>query len=227
MAALPSSSVDGHGLAIAAFVVGTAGNTFKAVPQFVRTAVGGLVAGLSTTAVWLAFTSQVLWLCFGVAIADWRFVALGAVQTVLTAGTLTRFVGKTGVRHNLRHAATLLPACGVFVIIAATGTGIVLESLGVALGVAIGAPQLIYLWRRRRQITDVSGVSQVEYAVVITAQVAWMSYWLLQGHPIAAAGAAWGGAARSVTLGLLRQQTSRAARASEDVQHRAPANFTS
>ncbi len=93
---------------------------------------------------------------------------------------------------------------------AVTGTALALETLGAGLGVLIGAPQLLYLWRRRDTATDVSGVSQAEYVIVIAAQVAWTVYWLTQGHPVAAAGAAWGGVARAVTFILLRSQAARA-----------------
>lgn len=203
-------AMDGAALAVAAFVVGTACNAVKAIPQFIRTAVRGRVAGLSVTAVWLALTAQILWLCFGLAIRDWRFAVLGVVQTTLTVATVARFVGRTGWRHNAGRAVAAVGACVVFGSLAATGRGLVLESLGAALGVIIGAPQLAYLWRRRKSSVDVTGVAQGEYIVVITAQVAWTTYWLLEGHPLAAIGAAWGGTARFVTLGLLRGQVARA-----------------
>lgn len=204
--------MDASALALAAFAVGTAGNSVKAVPQFLRTAVRGRVAGLSTTAVWLAFAANVLWLCFGLAIEDWLFVALGIVQTALVTGTLARYVAVTGWSRNARHALVALLACAAFVGLAATGTSLALETLGAGLGVVIGAPQLVYLWRRRRTATDVSGVSEGEYVIVIMAQVAWTLYWLTQGHPVAAAGAAWGGTARAVTFTLLRSQAARAHR---------------
>lgn len=201
--------MDWSALALAAFAVGTVGNSIKSVPQFVRTAVRGRVAGLSTTAVWLAFTANVLWLCFGLAIQDWLFVALGVVQTALVTGTLGRYVFVTGWSRSTGHALVAFLACGAFGTMAVTGTALALETLGAGLGVLIGAPQLLYLWRRRHTATDVSGVSQAEYVIVIAAQVAWTVYWLTQGHPVAAAGAAWGGA-RSVTLILLRSQAARA-----------------
>lgn len=141
------------------------------------------MAGLSPTAVWLAFTTNALWLSFGLAIEDWWFCVLGVVQTTLTGATTVRFITQTGWSRNLRQAAVGLPAVGVFALLAATGNGLVLESLGAALGVLIGAPQLLYLWRRRRTSTDVSGVAQAEYVVVVVAQVAWTTYWLTQGHP--------------------------------------------
>ena len=202
--------MDWSAVALTAFAVGTVGNSIKSVPQFMRTAVRGRVAGLSATAVWLAFTANVLWLCFGLAIQDWLFVSLGVVQTALVTGTLGRYVIVTGWSRNARHALLALLACGAFGALAATGTALALETLGAALGVVIGAPQLLYLWRRRRTPTDVSGVSQWEYAMVIAAQVAWTLYWLTQGHPVAAAGAAWGGVARAVTFTLLRSQAARA-----------------
>jgi uncharacterized protein with PQ loop repeat len=198
--------VDWSALALVAFAAGTVGNSVKALPQFVRTALQGRVAGLSVTAVWLAFTANVLWLCFGLAIADWLFVGLGVVQTALTACTLVRFLALTGWSRNSRPALVALPACAAAGYLAATGSGLVLESLGAALGVIIGAPQLLYLWRRRRIPVDVSGVAQVEYVVVIVAQAGWTVYWLIQGHPVAAAAAAWGGTLRAVTFGLLRKQ---------------------
>lgn len=202
--------MDLSALALAAFAVGTVGNSVKSVPQFVRTAVRGHVAGLSTTAIWLAFAANVLWLCFGLAIQDWLFVSLGIVQTVLVSGTLGRYVVSTGWSRNARHAFFALLASVAFGALAATGTALALETLGAGLGVVIGAPQLVYLWRRRRTATDVSGVSQGEYVIVIVAQVAWTIYWLTQGHPIAAAGAAWGGTARAITFTLLRSQAARA-----------------
>ncbi len=202
--------MDVSALALAAFAVGTVGNSIKSVPQFLRTAVRGRVAGLSTTAVWLAFTANVLWLCFGLAIQDWLFVALGVVQTALVTGTLGRYVFVTGWSRNSRHALVAFLACVAFSTLALTGTALALESLGAGLGVLIGAPQLLHLWRRRHTATDVSGVSQAEYVIVIAAQVAWTVYWLTQGHPVAAAGAAWGGGARAVTFILLRSQAARA-----------------
>lgn len=202
--------MDWSAVALAAFVLGTAGNSVKAVPQFVRTAVRGRVAGLSVGAVWLALTANVLWLCFGLAIGDRLFVALGVVQTALTAVTAGRFVALTGGHRNARHARVALLACVALGALAATGNALVLETLGAALGVVIGAPQLLHLWRRRHAAIDVSGVSQPEYAVVVAAQVGWTVYWLTQGHPVAAAGAAWGGAARVATLLLLRAQVARA-----------------
>lgn len=197
-------------VALAAFAVGTAGNSIKSVPQCTRTGVRGRVAGLSTTAVWLAFAANVLWLCFGLAIQDWLFVSLGVVQTALVTGTLGRYVIVTGWSRNAPHALLALAACTAFAALAATGTALALETLAVGLGVVVGVPQLLYLWRRRRTQTDVSGVSQWEYVIVITAQVAWTAYWLTQGHPVAAAGAAWGAFARSTTLTLLRSQAARA-----------------
>lgn len=205
-----SSTVTLEAVAGVAFAVGTAGNAIKHVPQFLRTAVRGHVAGLAVTAVWLAGTAQVLWLAFGFAIRDWRFVALGIGQTVLAAGTLSRFVAKTGWARNRWHAAVALPLWAAFALASSSGGALALESLGATLGIVIGAPQLLYLWRRRRAATDVSGVSQAEYVVVITAQIAWTCYWLTQGHPVAAAGAAWGGTARVATFGLLRSQHRRA-----------------
>lgn len=204
------AGVDVSVVALAAFGVGTAGNSVKAMPQFVRTAVRGRVAGLSGTAVWLGVSANVLWLCFGVAISDWLFVGLGIVQTLLTAATLARFLLITGWSHNARHAAVALPVWVGFVLLAANGSGLVLETLGAAVGVVIGAPQLVHLWRRRRVATDVSGVAQVEHVVVVAAQIGWTTYWLTQGHPVAALGAAWGGAARGMTLVLLAQQSRRA-----------------
>jgi hypothetical protein len=52
----------------------------------------------------------------------------------------------------------------------------------------------------------VSGVAWSESAVVVVAQLAWTTYWLVRGHPVAAAGAAWGAVARTATLVLLRRQ---------------------
>lgn len=202
--------MDWSALALVAFAVGTVGNSIKSVPQFVRTAARGRVAGLSMTAVWLAFTANVLWLCFGLAIEDWLFVALGVVQTALVTATLGRYIVVTGWSRNTEHALVACLACGAFGTLAVTGTALALETLGAGLGVLIGAPQLVYLWRRRRTATDVSGVSQAEYVIVIAAQVAWTVYWLTQGHPVAAAGAAWGGLARAVTFILLRGQAARA-----------------
>lgn len=202
--------MDWSAVALAAFAVGTVGNSVKSVPQFGRTAVRGRVAGLSTTAVWLALAANFLWLCFGLAIQDWLFVTLGVVQTALVTGTVGRYVIVTGWSRNAGHALLALAACGVFGALAATGTALALETLGAGLGVVVGAPQLLYLWRRRRTPTDVSGVSQWEYVIVIAAQVAWTVYWLTQGHPIAAAGAAWGGIARATTFTLLRSQAARA-----------------
>jgi uncharacterized protein with PQ loop repeat len=202
--------VDWSALALAAFAVGTVGNSIKSVPQFVRTAVRGRVAGLSTTAVWLALLANVLWLCFGLAIQDWRFVALGVVQTALVIGTLARYVLVTGWSRSARQALLAALGCGAFFALAVTGTDLALETLGAGLGVVIGAPQLLYLWRRRRMATDVSGVSHGEYVIVIVAQAAWTVYWLTQGHPVAAAGAAWGGTARAVTFMLLKKQAAQA-----------------
>ena len=202
--------MDWSAVTLAAFAVGTAGNSIKSVPQFARTAVRGRVAGLSATAVWLAFAANFLWLCFGLAIRDWLFVSLGVVQTALVTGTVARYVIVTGWSRNARHALLALTACSAFGALAATGTALALETLGAGLGVVVGAPQLLYLWRRRRTPTDVSGVSQWEYVIVTTAQVAWTAYWMTQGHPVAAAGAAWGGFARAATFTLLRSQAARA-----------------
>ena len=198
------------GAALAVFAVGTACNAVKAVPQFVRTAVRGRVAGLSGAAVWLAVTANVLWLCFGIAIGDRAFVALGLVTTALTAGTAARFVRVTGLAASARPAGLALTACVACALLAATGSGLVLELLGAGLGVVVGLPQLLHLWRRRATTTDVSGVAQGEHVVVVVGQAAWTTYWLLRGHPVAATGALWGGAARAVTLGLLRRQVARA-----------------
>ncbi len=82
-----------------------------------------------------------------------------------------------------------------------------------ALGVVISMPQLLHLWQIRNTTDDVSGVSPVEYVIVIVAQVGWTGYWLIRGHPLAAAGAAWGGAARLLTYILLRKQARRVATA--------------
>ncbi len=198
-------------LSVVAFAVGTAGNLLKALPQFLRTAVRGHVAGLSPAGVWLAFTANVLWMSFGVSIADWRFVALNFVGTVLTGGILVRFVRRVGLKTNTRLALYAAAACSAFVAAGALGHALLLEAVGAAFGVVISMPQLLHLWRMRDTSDDVSGVSPGEYLVVIVAQIGWTTYWLLQAHPLAAAGAAWGGVARLATYGLLRRQSRRVA----------------
>ncbi len=116
-------------LSAAAFAVGTAGNLFKGVPQFVRTAIQGHVAGLSPVAVWLAFTANVLWLFFGVAIDDWHFVALSALGTAMSGGTLLRFAIRTGWATNGHLAASCAAACTSFATAGVLGHALVLEGL--------------------------------------------------------------------------------------------------
>lgn len=179
-------------LAIAAFAVGVVGNSVKALPQFVRTAVRGKVAGLAPTAVWLACTANVLWLCFGLSIGDERFIILMTAATGLTGATLVRFISRTGRQTNAPRATIFMPAWVLFAFAAAAGQSLALETLGTGLGIVISFPQLLHLWRSRHTSIDVSGVSQGEYKIVIAAQVGWTVYWLTQGHPVAAFGAAWG-----------------------------------
>ena len=197
-------------LAIAAFALGVVGNSVKALPQFVRTAVQGKVAGLAPTAVWLACTANILWLCFGLSIDDERFIVLMTAATALTGATLVRFISKTGRQTNARRAAIFMPAWVLFAFTAAAGQSLALETLGTGLGIVISLPQLLHLWRSRHAPIDVSGVSQGEYKVVIAAQVGWTVYWLTQGHPVAALGAAWAGSVRAVTLILLWSHAGRA-----------------
>jgi hypothetical protein len=159
--------------------------------------------------VWMTLTANVLWLLFAVVIHDERVVALQVVQTALTSATALRYGLSTGWQHNARPAAFAGASIAGFGCLAAAGTAFALEALGVAIGVVIGAPQLVYLWRRRAGTIDVAGVSQPEYMIVIAAQAAWTLYWVLRGHPFAAVGAAWGGMARTVTLALLRAQRAR------------------
>lgn len=193
-------------VAVVAFALGTIGNVFKGVPQFVRTAVRGHVAGLAPSAVWLAAVANVLWLCFAVAISDLRFLALSALGVVLTTGTLVRFVAVTGPGTHRWRGALALAACAVSCALAAVGGQRVLAALGTALGVALSLPQLLHLWRRRGQQVDVSGVSPLEYAVVVAAQIGWTTYWLTEDQYLVAVGAAWGGLARLATLALVRRQ---------------------
>lgn len=168
-----------------------------------RTAIRGHVAGLAPTTVWLASTANLLWLCFGIAIADMRFIVLMTLATALTGATLVQFVRKTGGEANRPRAAIFVPVWALLIVAAATGQSLVLETAGTGLGIVVTLPQLLHLWRSRRAPIDVSGVSQVEYEVVIAAQIGWTVYWLTQGHPVAALGAAWAGSARLLTLMLL------------------------
>jgi uncharacterized protein with PQ loop repeat len=197
-------------LALAAFALGTAGNLFKGVPQFTRTAVRGQVAGLAPSAVWLAAVANVLWLCFGIAIRDTRFVVLSALGTLLTAGTLARFVSATDRRLHQWRGTAAFAAVLALSALAALDVDNILAALGTVLGVGLSLPQLLYLWRRRHEQIDVSGVSRVEYAVVIAAQVGWTTYWLTQTQYLVAVGAAWGGLARIATLLLVRWHSQRA-----------------
>ena len=119
--------MDAPVLALAAFAVGTVGNAVRFVPQLVRTAVRGRVAGLSRTAVWLAFTANVLWLCFGLTISDRLFIALGTPQTALVAATLTHYVVVTGWTRNARHGTVAVLASAAFAALALTGAGLALE----------------------------------------------------------------------------------------------------
>lgn len=191
-------------VALTAFAVGTAGNLLKGLPQFVRTAVRGQVAGLAPGAVWLAFTANVLWLCFGLAIGDARFTAFSLLTTALTGVTLLRFVRLTGALDP-ELAVPSLVTCGACGLLAVQGRGDALAAGGVLLGVAVSLPQLVHLWRRRTECLDVSGVSQAEIVVVLVAQLGWTTYWITQSQPLAAAGAAYGGLARLATLLLLQQ----------------------
>lgn len=212
--------MDDSPLALAAFVLGAAGNLVKGLPQFVRTAIRGQVAGLAPGAVWLAAVANVLWLCFAVAIADARFAALSALGLALTIGTLLRFLVRTPRRaHRLWAPGAAATSLGL-VALAAAGLDEVLATLGVLMGVLISLPQLLHLWRVRAAPTDVSGVSQAEVVVVVAAQVGWTTYWLTQGQLVVAAGAAYGLVTRAVTLLLLRQQVRRAASRPPAAAHR-------
>lgn len=196
--------MDDSPLALAAFALGAAGNLVKGLPQFIRTAIRGRVAGLAAGAVWLAVVANVLWLCFGVAIGDARFTVLSVLGLALTIGTLLRFLTRTARRVHRLWAPGSVTTCVGLVALAALGLDAVLASLGVLMGVLISLPQLLHLWRRRAGPTDVSGVSQVEVVVVVAAQLGWATYWLTQGQIVVAAGAAYGLATRAVTLLLLR-----------------------
>lgn len=198
-------------LTVLAFVIGTTGNLLKGIPQFFRTAVSGKVEGLSSGAVWLAAIANLLWACFGAAISDWAFFALSILGLLLTASTTARFVAQTGWHRNRTFAWAAALAALLFPLLAFAGQDQVLAGAGVALGLGMSLPQLVHLVRLRGTGHDVSGVSTLEYLVVITAQVAWTTYWLLNEQWLVAVGAAWGGVARTVTLALLLNQA-RAAR---------------
>lgn len=193
-------------LTMLAFAVGTAGNLLKGVPQFVRTAVSGRVEGLSAGAVWLAVVAHLVWACFGVAIGDRAFLALSLIGLLLTASTTARFVHRTGWRRNRGWAAGAGVAAVLSPAWAAADQDRLLAVAGVVLGLVMSLPQLVHLARLRGTGHDVSGVSGIEQAVVITAQVAWTGYWLSNDQWLVAAGAAWGGAARAATLTLLRHR---------------------
>lgn len=201
--------MDSDVLATVAFAVGTAGNLVKGVPQFVRTAVRGQVSGLSAGAVWMAVTTNALWASFGAAISDVPFLALSLFGLLLTSATAARFAARTGRRRNASLGAVTCAAALTFATLAWMGEDQLLAAIGVALGLLISVPQLMHLVRIRSTDQSVSGVSAVEYLVVITAQVGWTSYWLLSEQWLVAAAAAWGGVARLVTLALLLQQAER------------------
>lgn len=206
--------MDDSPLVLAAFALGAAGNLVKGLPQFFRTAIRGRVAGLAPGAVWLAVVANVLWLCFGIAIHDARFTALSAVGLALTIGTLLRFLARAPCpAHRLWAPGAVATSLGL-IALAAEGLDAVLAALGVLMGVLISLPQLLHLWRRRAEPTDVSGVSQTEIVVVVAAQLGWTTYWVTQGQLVVAAGAAYGLVTRAVTLLLLRQQLRRGALAS-------------
>lgn len=195
--------MDREELILLAFAVGTTGNLFKGLPQFVRTAVRGKVEGLSAGAVWLALTANLLWACFGAAISDWKFFALSLLGLTLTFATTVRYVTRTGWSRNFRLGMLVLPAAVAFVSLAFMGEDEMLAAIGVAIGLIISVPQLVHLLRMRGTDHDVSGVSVWEYVVILAAQVGWTSYWLLNEQWLVAFGAAWGGVARAVTLTLL------------------------
>jgi uncharacterized protein with PQ loop repeat len=203
--------MDAEALATAAFAVGTAGNLVKGVPQFVRTAVRGHVSGLSAGSVWLAVITHGLWASFGAAISDIAFLALSLFGLLITSATATRFASLTGRRRNTPLGVAAVTAGATFATLAALGADQLLAVIGVTLGLLISVPQLLHLVRIRGTDQRVSGVSAWEYLVVITAQVGWTSYWLLSEQWLVAAGAAWGGLARGVTLALLLRQASHAA----------------
>lgn len=89
------------------------------------------------------------------------------------------------------------------------GQEVALSVLGVGLGLVISVPQLVHLWRVRGTDASVSGVSLVEYAVVIAAQAGWVGYWTINAQWLVAAGSAWGLLARVLTLVLLTKQARR------------------
>lgn len=207
--------MDSDALATVAFALGTAGNLAKGVPQFVRTTVHGHVSGLSAGAVWLAVIANTLWAAFGAAISDFRFLALSLLGLLLTSATALRFWAHTGWRRNASLGAGALTAGIVFVALALIRQDQALAAIGVAIGLLISLPQLVYLVRIRNTNQDVSGVSVLEFLVVTAAQVGWTSYWLLSHQWLVAAGAAWGGAARAITLALLLRQAERSRTATQ------------
>lgn len=208
--------MESEALATFAFALGTAGNLAKGVPQFVRTAVRGRVNGLSAGAVWLAVIANTLWAAFGAAISDFRFLALSLFGLMLTSATALRFSARTGWKRNASLGAGAVTAGLAFVALALIGQDQVLAAIGVAIGLLISLPQLVYLVRIRHTDQDVSGVSVLEFLVVITAQVGWTSYWILSHQWLVAAGAAWGGIARVITLALLLRQAERSRTATHD-----------
>lgn len=210
--------MDSQALAVIAFVLGTAGNLAKGVPQFVRTVVEGRVNGLSAGAVWLALNANLLWTAFGAAICDLAFLVLSLSGSILTGSTAVRFAARTGWQRNRVFIAGTLLAAITFLTLALAGAGQVLAAGGVALGLVISLPQLVHLLRIRGTSQDVSGVSGWEYAVVIAAQIGWTTYWLLNAQWLVAAGAAWGGLARVTTLMLLLRHAARARHESSTVR---------
>lgn len=201
--------MDSEVVVVLAFGVGTAGNLIKGVPQFLRTAVHGQVSGLAPGAVWLAVIANTLWACFGAAISDIAFFTLSVFALLLTSATAARFMLRTGWNRNYPFALVTLGLGLVFVTLAMIDRDQVLAGIGVTIGLVISVPQLVHLVRIRNTDRDVSGVSTLEYLVVITAQVAWTAYWLMNQQWLVAAGAAWGGFVRTITLSLLFRQAER------------------
>jgi len=181
--------------------LGSALGVAMVVPQIVRTYRNRSLPGVSAMSWALTAISCLTWLLYGVRTAE---VPQIPGNVLLVSGAVTVVLAVPSARSVAYRAGALLAAALSVTVIAFIAPSGIIGSLGFAIGLVSGLPQLLVSLTRR---SGESAVSLLTWGLRVACQASWLMYAILIGDMVVTVSAAFLGVCAALVLGaeLLRQ----------------------
>jgi len=164
------------------------------VPQILRTYRNRTLPGVSATSWALTAVACFAWLLYGVRSAELPQIP---GNVLLVGGAVVVVLAVPSVRTVPFRAAALLASAGAVAIVAFSVPVALVGTIGFAIGLVSGLPQLIVSLSRRG---GESAVSVLTWVLRVACQLCWLLYAALIGDVVVTVSAAFLGASAALVL---------------------------